>query len=133
MWSLGVITYIVLSGYHPFDPDGVTPDRDLEYRIKHGIYDFNDDAWTKVSSSAKDFVRRCLVVDPKKRMTIEEVLGHPWLAATPAVVEMARAARSATSGRGGADQKKMAAFVKKHRARREKETAGLLSPSKSAE
>lgn len=35
--------------------------------------------WRNISDRAKDVVRKLLVVDPTKRMTIEEALQHPWL------------------------------------------------------
>ena len=128
MWSLGVITYIVLSGYHPFDPDGVTPDQDLEYRIKYGIYDFDDEAWKRVSRKAKDFVKKCLVVNPKKRMTIDACLRHPWVAGTKAAIEVAKAEREKESHDSNhlKDKGRMSQFLKTHRRRKEKESKGLL-------
>ena len=128
VWSLGVITYIVLSGYHPFDPDGVTPDQDLEYRIKYGIYDFDDDAWTRVSRKAKDFVKKCLVVNPKKRLTIDACLQHPWLAGTQAAIEVAKSEREKEAADKDhlKDKGRMSQFLKTHRRRKEKESKGLL-------
>jgi hypothetical protein len=35
-------------------------------------------AWDKVSSLAKDFIRKLLVKDPKKRMCPKQALKHPW-------------------------------------------------------
>ncbi|KAK1356593.1 hypothetical protein POM88_049849 [Heracleum sosnowskyi] len=41
--------------------------------------DFKRDPWPKVSDSAKDLVRKMLNPDPKKRLTAQEVLDHPWI------------------------------------------------------
>lgn len=38
-----------------------------------GRFDFNDDVWTAVSADAKDMIRQLLVVDPAKRLTLEQV------------------------------------------------------------
>jgi calcium/calmodulin-dependent protein kinase-4 len=79
VWSIGVIAFILLSAYHPFDPQGDATDDEIWERISRCDYNFNDPAWDNVSASAKDFVSRLLVLDPKKRMSAEEALQHPWL------------------------------------------------------
>lgn len=48
--------------------------------ILTGQYSFNAHVWSNVSYAAKDLIARMLVVDPEKRITIKEVLEHPWLA-----------------------------------------------------
>ncbi|KDO24386.1 CAMK/CAMK1 protein kinase [Saprolegnia parasitica CBS 223.65] len=76
MWSLGVITYILLCGFPPFyDENNAT----LFATIKAGAYDFPSPYWDNVSDSAKDLINHMLVVDPKKRFTSEDVLNHPWV------------------------------------------------------
>lgn len=37
------------------------------------------ETWAAISPEAKDFVSRCLVVDVRKRATLEDCLAHPWL------------------------------------------------------
>mmetsp|Transcript_12274 Transcript_12274/g.21903 ORF Transcript_12274/g.21903 Transcript_12274/m.21903 type:complete len:343 (+) Transcript_12274:391-1419(+) len=76
MWSLGVILYILLCGYPPFYDDNQAQ---LFKKIKKGSYTFDQDFWGEVSDSAKDLVQSLLVVDPKSRFTVEEVLNHPWV------------------------------------------------------
>ena len=77
VWSLGVIIYILLCGFPPFYADN---DAQLFERIKKGKYEFIKPYWDPVSEQAKNFVRRMLVVEPKKRPTCEELLEDPWLA-----------------------------------------------------
>ena len=36
--------------------------------------------WRGVSLSAREFIKRCLTIDPNLRMTAHEALSHPWIA-----------------------------------------------------
>lgn len=76
MWSIGVITYILLSGASPFL--GETKQETLT-NISAVNYDFDEEYFSSTSELAKDFIRRLLVKDPKKRMTIAQSLEHPWI------------------------------------------------------
>ncbi|KFU95655.1 Death-associated protein kinase 3, partial [Chaetura pelagica] len=76
MWSIGVITYILLSGASPFL--GETKQETLT-NISAVNYDFDEEYFSNTSELAKDFIRRLLVKDPKKRMTIAQSLEHPWI------------------------------------------------------
>eukprot|EP00300_Choanocystis_sp_HF-7_P025700 c2780_g1_i2.p1 GENE.c2780_g1_i2~~c2780_g1_i2.p1 ORF type:complete len:339 (-),score=78.46 c2780_g1_i2:102-1118(-) len=80
LWSFGVIVYILLSGYPPFfSEDG--GDEALFKKIESCDWDdkFTDSAWTGVSATAKDFIRRLLVKSTVTRMTAHQALQHPWL------------------------------------------------------
>ncbi|CAK8678117.1 unnamed protein product [Clavelina lepadiformis] len=83
MWSLGVIIYILLCGYPPFYSEHPTSrraiDRSMRRKIMSGTYQFADREWGRVSNRAKDVVKKLLCVDPHERMTIEELVQHPWL------------------------------------------------------
>eukprot|EP00658_Telonema_sp_P-2_P038018 TRINITY_DN27330_c0_g1_i4.p1 TRINITY_DN27330_c0_g1~~TRINITY_DN27330_c0_g1_i4.p1 ORF type:complete len:394 (-),score=127.73 TRINITY_DN27330_c0_g1_i4:362-1543(-) len=74
MWSLGVITYILLCGYQPFYEDPPM----LYNTIMNGEYSMPEEEWDQISDLAKDLVRRLLVVDPTDRMTPAQVLDHAW-------------------------------------------------------
>jgi len=76
LWSIGVITYILLCGFPPFYNEKLQL---LFEQIMRADYDFPEDYWSEVSNDAKDFIKKLLVVDPKKRMTGKEALKHPWL------------------------------------------------------
>ncbi|CAN0016914.1 unnamed protein product, partial [Phaeothamnion confervicola] len=77
MWSIGVITYIILGGYPPFhDTNQQTR---LYARIKRGLYRFHDEYWKDVSPEAKDLIARMLVVEPEQRITAAQALEHPYL------------------------------------------------------
>ncbi|XP_030323505.1 death-associated protein kinase 1 isoform X4 [Calypte anna] len=76
MWSIGVITYILLSGASPFL--GETKQETLA-NVSAVNYEFEEEFFSNTSALAKDFIRRLLVKDPKKRMTIQDSLLHPWI------------------------------------------------------
>ncbi|KAK7496091.1 hypothetical protein BaRGS_00012792 [Batillaria attramentaria] len=76
LWSVGVITYILLCGYEPFFAE----DEAQMYRmIIKGQYTFDEQYWGEISENAKDFVCKLLVLDPKKRPTAADALKHPWV------------------------------------------------------
>lgn len=77
LWSLGVITYTMLCGYTPFRSDDATA---LAAETQRGKVEFHDRYWKNVSQEAKEFVKLCLTVDPKKRLTADQGMAHPWLA-----------------------------------------------------
>jgi len=74
--SIGVITYILLSGASPFLGD--TKQETLA-NVSAVNYEFEEEYFSNTSALAKDFIRRLLVKDPKKRMTIQDSLQHPWI------------------------------------------------------
>jgi len=75
MWSLGVIMYILLAGYPPFNGSN---QRELFRLIKKGRYEFHEQYWSDVSSDAKDLVSKLLIVDPEERLTPTQALNHKW-------------------------------------------------------
>jgi calcium/calmodulin-dependent protein kinase I len=78
MWSIGVITYILLGGYPPFHDEN---QKNLFKKIKKGEFEFHEEYWGAVSSDAKDLIRGLLHVDPESRLTVDDVLGHSWVRA----------------------------------------------------
>jgi serine/threonine protein kinase len=76
MWSIGVITYILLGGYPPFHDDNQAV---LYKKIKSGDFVFHAEYWDPVSDEAKNLISAMLTVDMDKRMTAKEALNHPWI------------------------------------------------------
>ncbi|CAH8266204.1 unnamed protein product [Arabidopsis lyrata] len=76
IWSIGVITYILLCGSRPFWA-----------RTESGIFrtvlrtepNYDDIPWPSCSSEGKEFVKRLLNKDYRKRMSAVQALTHPWL------------------------------------------------------
>ncbi|XP_073156863.1 calcium-dependent protein kinase 32-like [Henckelia pumila] len=76
IWSAGVILYILLCGFPPFWAE---TEQGIAQAIIRSVVSFKRDPWPKVSDKAKDLVKKMLNPDPKRRLTAEEVLDHPWL------------------------------------------------------
>jgi len=76
VWSIGVISYILLCGYPPFYDES---DSYLFAQILKGEFEFDSPYWDDISDSAKDFIRRLMCVDVNKRYTCREALQHPWI------------------------------------------------------
>lgn len=75
LFSTGATTYFLLTGMLPFD--GPT-DEDTFDLISMGEFRFPSSS-IHLSDEARDFITKLLKTDPKKRMTAEEALNHPWL------------------------------------------------------
>ncbi|XP_018900537.2 uncharacterized protein [Bemisia tabaci] len=76
MWSLGVTTYVLLTGFSPF---GGETDQETFCNISQAQLDFPDELFEDVSEEAKDFIKRLLIRDPSERMSAKECLRHPWI------------------------------------------------------
>ncbi|KAL3846090.1 hypothetical protein ACJIZ3_003493 [Penstemon smallii] len=76
IWSIGVITYILLCGSRPFWARTESGIFRSVLRADPNLYDA---PWPSVSPEAKDFVKRLLIRDHRKRMTAAQALTHPWL------------------------------------------------------
>ena len=72
LWALGVITYILLGGYPPFEQDD-------EKSVKEAHFVFHHEYWAHVSKEAQDFIKGLLVLDPLKRLTVDQALAHSWV------------------------------------------------------
>merc|ERR1719466_312406 len=75
MWSVPIITYIMLSGVSPFFYED---EAQVLKSVQSVKYTFCD-AFDEISSEAKDFIKKCLLRAPEMRMTAEDALKHPWL------------------------------------------------------
>ncbi|KAL3816207.1 hypothetical protein ACHAXA_001263 [Cyclostephanos tholiformis] len=77
IWSIGIVTYVLLAGYAPFRGD---TDEEIFESIRRGHFAFPARAWSDKSNEAMDFIRSLLRRDPRKRFTAMEASMHPWIA-----------------------------------------------------
>jgi calcium-dependent protein kinase len=75
LWSCGVILYILLSGRPPF---GGENDKEIMERVSIGKYDLQSSPFNKVSKNGIDLIQKLLIMDPKKRISAQDALLHPW-------------------------------------------------------
>ncbi|KAF1980174.1 serine/threonine-protein kinase-like protein [Bimuria novae-zelandiae CBS 107.79] len=71
LWSLGVLTYEFLVGEAPFEDTQVMTQRKI-VRGEYTVPNF-------VSPEARDLIKKLLVLDPEKRIALEDVERHPWI------------------------------------------------------
>jgi len=76
LWSLGVITFILLSGIPPFNGSS---DAEIMSAIRKGKFNFNHKSFQTVSETAKDFITKLLNLDVTRRLTAQQALQHKWI------------------------------------------------------
>uniref|UniRef100_A0A672K4S3 Myosin light chain kinase 2, skeletal/cardiac muscle-like n=1 Tax=Sinocyclocheilus grahami TaxID=75366 RepID=A0A672K4S3_SINGR len=76
MWTLGVVTYMLLSGLSPFLGDD---DSQTLNNVLMGNWYFDEDAFKHVSAEARDFVSNLLIRERSGRLSATQCLKHPWL------------------------------------------------------
>mmetsp|Transcript_46710 Transcript_46710/g.117610 ORF Transcript_46710/g.117610 Transcript_46710/m.117610 type:complete len:536 (+) Transcript_46710:42-1649(+) len=95
LWSIGVITFVMLFGHLPFGEDSRA--------VLNGKARTPEAQWRQVSRQAACFLRKLLVVDAGRRPTAEQALADPWLLGTVGSSEVGRSA--------GLDRHVASAFV----------------------
>jgi serine/threonine protein kinase/Ca2+-binding EF-hand superfamily protein len=81
MFSIGVILYVMLCGCHPYDVDGTASDEELNKRIlARKLPELRNSRNTAhLSRSAVELMEKLMHPDPKKRLTAQQMLDHPWV------------------------------------------------------
>ncbi|XP_061586169.1 maternal embryonic leucine zipper kinase isoform X2 [Cololabis saira] len=72
VWSMGVLLFALLCGYLPFDDDNCVV---LYRKISRGRYD--NPQWLSPGSTL--LLNQMMQVDPKRRLTVRQLLDHPWV------------------------------------------------------
>ncbi|KAJ9451397.1 CBL-interacting protein kinase 23 [Diplonema papillatum] len=71
IWSCGVILFVMLAGYLPFDDPNMNA---LFNKIERGDYRMA----RHFSEPIKDIISKMLVIEPEKRATLDDLIAHPW-------------------------------------------------------
>ncbi|KAL1501903.1 hypothetical protein ABEB36_007137 [Hypothenemus hampei] len=100
IWSVGVLAYVLLSGFSPFGAD----DKQQTFlNISKCALSFEPEHFHDVSGDAINFIKSALIVDPRQRPSVHELLDHPWISlkanivATPALKTCEVAALTTTT------------------------------------
>lgn len=75
IWSCGIILYILLCGYPPFDGEN---DTEILNSIKAGKFEFPEEDWLEISEDLKDLISNMLRFNPDERFSGAECLNHKW-------------------------------------------------------
>lgn len=75
IWSLGVILFVFLCGYPPFEGDN---NKEIFRNVLKQTLTFDPADWDSVSAPAKDLVSRMLEKEPSKRISAIDALNHVW-------------------------------------------------------
>jgi calcium-dependent protein kinase len=76
VWSCGVILYILLSGKPPFYGRG---DKEIISRVEKGEYSLRGPGWEMLSMASRNFIKRLLEFNPKKRLSAQQALEDEWI------------------------------------------------------
>ncbi|KAI9015495.1 kinase-like domain-containing protein [Hyaloraphidium curvatum] len=77
LYSCGVITFTLIAGYSPFY--AAQDSTAMADAVVTGKWKFEAPEWTNVTPESKDFIKRLMLINPKKRMTAHEAMDHVWL------------------------------------------------------
>eukprot|EP00931_Biecheleriopsis_adriatica_P087195 TRINITY_DN61698_c0_g1_i1.p1 TRINITY_DN61698_c0_g1~~TRINITY_DN61698_c0_g1_i1.p1 ORF type:complete len:576 (+),score=145.75 TRINITY_DN61698_c0_g1_i1:93-1820(+) len=77
MWALGILMYLMLFGKYPFDGSDI---REIMLKILNGNISFRRKSSSPpLSNLALHMMQSCLEVKPRKRLSAEEAMSHPWV------------------------------------------------------
>mmetsp|Transcript_25957 Transcript_25957/g.60279 ORF Transcript_25957/g.60279 Transcript_25957/m.60279 type:complete len:176 (-) Transcript_25957:313-840(-) len=82
MWAAGVILFLMLTGFPPWERACATDDR-FKYMTAGYLVQMLTEWELGVSPDAMDLLQRMLWLDPKDRLSLAQVRAHPWMANGP--------------------------------------------------
>lgn len=107
LWSTGVILYTLLTGFHPYDHPDLT---DPRYQaIVDGLLVELLHSWgVFLSPTAEDLLHNMLQPNPRRRLTLAQVMEHPWVTEGPVHMPELLSSRNSSLMLGfGADDNKV--------------------------
>ncbi|CAJ1409045.1 unnamed protein product [Effrenium voratum] len=88
MWSIGVVTYLLLTGHSPFNlaltiSDPVEREEEVMRLAAFGQLNTSTKAWSSdLSHLAREFILACAQADPAKRFSPADALNHGFLSSS---------------------------------------------------
>lgn len=76
LWSLGIITYIMICGYSPFSGDSL---EDYIKDVFNKQLVFPSPEWDSISDESKDLIKQLLMINQVYRISAKNALEHPWI------------------------------------------------------
>ena len=76
VWSIGVISYLLLSGYLPFDDES---EKEIIRMTLYEPVEYPNDIWKKISHEANIFVDKLLMKEVDQRMKLSDIFKDPWI------------------------------------------------------
>ena len=92
IWSIGIITYLLLCGCLPFDDE--KSEKEIVRQTIEDPVPYYPKLWKKLSEEAKSFVEGCLKKNPEERMNIKDVLEHEWIQKFSNLVQLRRESKN---------------------------------------
>ena len=99
LWSIGIIAFLLLCGYLPFDDKH--SEREIARQTIQDPVPYDNKIWSKLTPEAKTFVDGLLQKKPEKRYSIKEVLEHPWIKKMDKVPEKRNDAQTSNQSQFG--------------------------------
>ena len=78
MWAAGVILFLMLTGFPPWERACATDER-FKYMTAGYLVQMLTEWELGLSSDAMDLLQRMLFLDPKDRLSLDQVRAHPWM------------------------------------------------------
>ena len=75
LWSLGILFYAIVSGFMPFEQDDV---KKIVKMKNVNFVNFEPEPFNDFNKDGRDLINRILKVDPAERLSIDDILQHPY-------------------------------------------------------
>ncbi|KAG0022218.1 hypothetical protein BGZ81_008631, partial [Podila clonocystis] len=79
VWGVGAITFALLSGFFPFQNDGLPVEKPPNSIAKAHEVEFYGSTWDDISSEARKFIKKLMHLNPRRRLTAELALEDQWI------------------------------------------------------
>ena len=92
IWSAGISLYIMLSGTLPFnlknnESSSIDSSNNNNIELQYSIIKKEPKKIEKISDEARDLLKGLLNKNPHKRLTIDQILNHPWLKSDEKIIK----------------------------------------------